>query len=171
MPKHLGILKKLIIEALDLSEVKAIDASGEVAHGQEVWNILPDKLYHMTSESKLKQIKQGGLGSTYEEHKGFNGTFWVVDPSSKTWDVDRRWQKPGKGVFLTTSWEAAQVLAIGDSNLCFEIDKQDLDPELCYFDGDCYDVRHPDVELEDYDPYNLAIFYAGVIPFERLTIV
>lgn len=159
------------LAGIPVEEVKALDSTGETVHGQELYNILPDTLYHATTKKTWDKIqKDGYLGYYYNPINPDSSTYWADEEYDSEYSTDdnffRGWQKPGWGVFLGTDPEESRDMSNRQVDSILVVRKKDLKPELCYFDGDQV-WFYKDRDLESHI-YGLGIFYADKIPADKV---
>lgn len=164
--------KRRLMELAGISELQMTDDAGETVHGKELWQLLPDKLYHATKPDTWSQIQNTGyLGYRYSNVPGQTTSNWI-GRDHKHYSDRRRWQKPGWGVYFATTPDQASG-HIGDGNYfgkmtILSVNKTDLDPELCYIDGTDTLDSPEDNDLEYLRSTYWKIFYAGKIPLEKV---
>lgn len=164
--------RRRLMELAGISELQMTDDAGETTHGKELWQILPDILYHATKPDTWSQIQGiGYLGYKYSSVPGQTTSNWIGGDHNYYSD-NRHWQKPGWGVYFATTPDQASG-HIGDDNYFGEmtilsVNKTDLDPELCYIDGTDTPDSPEDNDLEYLRSKYWKIFYAGKIPLEKV---
>lgn len=160
------------LAGISICEVKAQKGDGEMNYGHEVYDILPEELFHITSRSNWEKIQsQGFLGFFYKDWT--NGKSFWVDQNNH--EVDRSWQKPGWGVFLATDPSSAKAYMAGESSLKIEdnlitlkVNKSNLSSDKVYLDGDVFVDFFND--LETVPEGNWSIFYADKIPLSGVSV-
>ena len=145
-----------------LNDIQHTDKSGETVHGQELYDILPNNLYHTLSLEKWDLVKKAGyLGFEYRDERDREGSNWL-----RRKDRTRTWQKPGWGVFFATNPTDTLYWATSSPDIILSVDKRDLKPNLFYYDGD-YTFQGDTSEINS---EHASVFYANKIPISLVKV-
>lgn len=160
--------------------------NGETLSGREVYDALPDILYHILPEKSWEKVEQAGyLGYNYnvpEKYQKVPGSAWLSRSPEEEDEprgnfLRRTWQKAGWGIFLGTSpqacftWSGIAHETRPEDLVILKVNKGSLDPEMFYFDGDILSYSMGIDDTDQVSPDNLSVFYAKQIPLNKLTVI